>query len=72
MGGGGEFGSVSSPDLGFMELMTLGIVGIFIYTKFDGLYWHIHPHITELSANQGLVCSRNDNSDVLKLLYFEL
>ena len=34
--------------------------------------YFIDTYITELSATNGLVCSRQDNSEMMKLLQFEL
>ena len=53
---------------------------MFIYTKLNALVYalvyfidiYIYYNITELSATNGLVFSRQDNSDMLKLLQFEL
>ena len=43
-------------------------VGIYIYTKSNGLMHFIDTYITDLSATQGLVCSWQDNSNMLKAL----
>ena len=56
----------SGPQI--WDLWDLEYVGIFICTKTNALRHFIDAYITELSATHRLVCSWQDNNDVMKSL----
>ena len=69
----GNFGGFSLPRFwDLWDLQIMEYVDIFMYTKSNALMHFIDTYVTKLSATHWLVCSRQNNIDMLKSLQFEI